>query len=106
MPQSCNEIRLTFRRTYDTLQNMKKDKTITQDELRPEYDLKNLRVRKFGPARKQFGNVVKLEPDVATVFPDAASVNEALRSVIQDSKENSAMLPLASTRIIPQDDGT
>ena len=67
---------------------MKKDKTITQDELRPEYDLKSLRVRKFGPARQQFGNVVKLEPDVAEVFPDAASVNEALRCMIQDSKED------------------
>ena len=51
---------------------MKKDKTIIQDELRPEYDLRKLRVRKFGPARKQFGNFVKLEPDVAAVFPDDA----------------------------------
>ena len=67
---------------------MNKDKTIIHDELRPEYDLRNLRVRKFGPARKQFGNFVKLEPDVASVFPDAASVNEALRCLIQDSKEN------------------
>ena len=59
-----------------------------RDELRPEYDLKSLRVRKFGPARKQFGDFVKLEPDVAAVFPDAASVNKALRWLIQDSKEN------------------
>ena len=51
---------------------MKKNKTTIHDELRPEYDLRNLRVRKFGPARKQFGNFVKLEPDVAAVFPDAA----------------------------------
>ena len=79
---------LTFRRTHDILQNMKKDKTITQDELRPEYDLKNLLVRKFGPARKQFGNFVKLEPDVAAVFPDDITVNEALRHLIQNSKEN------------------
>ena len=67
---------------------MKKDKTIIQDELRPEYDLKKLRVRKFGPARKQFGNFVKLEPDVAAVFSDDAAVNKALRCMIQDSKEN------------------
>ena len=67
---------------------MKKDKTIIQDELRPEYDLRKLRVRKFGPARKQFGNFVKLEPDVAAVFPDDLTVNEALRGLIQDSKEN------------------
>ena len=67
---------------------MKKDKTTTHDELRPEYNLKNLRVRKFGPARKQFGNFVKLEPDVAAVFPDDLAVNKALRGLIQDSKQN------------------
>ena len=67
---------------------MKKDKTITHDELRPEYDLRKLRVRKLGPARKQFGNFVKLEPDVAAVFPNDVTVNEALRCLIQDSKEN------------------
>ena len=67
---------------------MEKDKTITHDELRPEYDLRNLRVRKFGPARKQFGNFIKLEPDVAAVFPDDLTVNKALRCMIQDSKEN------------------
>ena len=48
---------------------MEKDKIITQDGLRLEYDLRSLRVRKFGPARKQFGNSVKLESDVAAVFP-------------------------------------
>ena len=57
---------------------MKKDKTITHDELRPEYDLSNLRVRKFGPARKQFGNFVRLEPDFAAAFPDDLTVNKAL----------------------------
>ena len=72
---------------------MEKDKTIIHDELRPEYNLKNLRVRKFGPARKQFGNFVKLEPDVATVFPDDVTVNKALRHLIQESKENSRMHP-------------
>ena len=67
---------------------MQKDKTITQDELRPEYDLRKLRVRKFGPARKQFGNFIKLEPDVAAVFPNDVAVNEALRCLIQEAEEN------------------
>ena len=79
--------------------NMKKDKTIIQDELRPEYDLRKLRVRKFGPARKQFGNFVKLEPDVAEAFPDAASVNEALRFLIRVTKENSTAPPDISNDI-------
>lgn len=72
---------------------MDKDKTITHDELRPEYDLKKLRVRKFGPARKQFGNFVKLEPDVAAIFSDAAAVNEALRFLIRVTKENGPVPP-------------
>ncbi len=75
---------------------MKKDKTITHDELRPEYDLKNLHVRKFGTARKQFGNFVKLEPDVAATFLDAASMNEALRFLIQVTKENGPVPPCTS----------
>ena len=65
-----------------------------QDELRPEYDLRNLQVRKVGPARKQFGRfLVQLEPDVAEAFPNAASVNEALRFLIRVTKENKDELP-------------
>lgn len=60
------------------------------DELRSEYDLKNLRVRKLGPDRKNFGGTIRLEPDVAEVFPDADSVNEALRFLIRVTKENQA----------------
>ena len=45
-------------------------------------------MRKFGPARKQFGNFIKLEPDVVAVFPNDITVNEALRGLIQESKEN------------------
>lgn len=46
-----------------------------------------LRVRKLGPGRKNFGGTVRLEPDVAEVFPDADSVNEALRFLIRVTKE-------------------
>ena len=66
---------------------MKKVETEMEDELRPEYDLKSLRVRKLSRGRKSFGEVVRLEPDVAAVFPDADSVNEALRSLIKAAKE-------------------
>ena len=45
-------------------------------------------MRKFGTARKQLGNFVKLAPDVAAVFPDDVTVNKALRHLIQESKEN------------------
>jgi hypothetical protein len=67
---------------------MKKVETEMSDELRPEYDLKSLRVRKLGRERKSFGGVVRLEPDVAEVFPDAEAVNEALRFLIRVTKQN------------------
>ena len=72
---------------------MKKGKTVKADELRPEYDLRSLQVRKFGPGRKSFGgSVVRIEPDVAEVFPSAESVNEALRFLIRITRENKPML--------------
>ncbi len=68
---------------------MKKIEATLQDEMRAEYDLKSLTVRKVGPGRKSFGKfAVQLEPDVAKVFPDANSVNEALRFLIRVTKEN------------------
>lgn len=73
---------------------MKTDRTTTQDKLRPEYDLKSLQVRKMGPERKQFGgSVIQLEPDVAEAFPDAASVNEALRFLMRLAKESNEVCP-------------
>lgn len=71
---------------------MRKVETEMEDELRPEYDLSALRVRKLGPGRKRFGDVVRLEPDVAEAFPDADSVNEALRFLIRVTKENQSSL--------------
>ena len=74
---------------------MKKVETEMEDELRPEYDLSTLRVRKLGPGRRRFGDVVRLEPDVAAAFPDADAVNEALRFLIRVTKENRFHLPPA-----------
>ncbi|MEH1872375.1 MAG: hypothetical protein V7K73_13265 [Nostoc sp.] len=60
-----------------------------EDDLRSEYDLKSLRVRKFGPERKSFGKTtILLEPDVAEVFPNADAVNEALRFLIRVVQDN------------------
>jgi hypothetical protein len=67
---------------------MKNTKAQIEDELDAEYDLKSLRVRKLGPGRKRFGDIVRLEPDVLEVFPDADSVNEALRSLIKVLKKD------------------
>lgn len=54
------------------------------DELREEYDFASMKGGVRGKYAKQYNENVKLimlEPDVATVFPDAKSVNEALRSL-------------------------
>ena len=51
---------------------MKNSKTTIQDELRSEYDLKNLRVRKVGPERTRFGKFVA--PSFSEEFPDAESL--------------------------------
>ncbi len=68
---------------------MKKDNTEEkEDELRSEYDLKSLQVRRRGPGRKSFGAVVRLADDVAEVFPNAESVSEALRFLIRITKAN------------------
>ena len=66
---------------------MKRDKRHLEDELRAEYDFSKLRIRRIGPERKQVGDMVRLEPDVAEVFPDAASVNEALRLLIRANRD-------------------
>lgn len=60
--------------------------------MEPEYDLKSLRVRRLGPERRSFGDTVRLETDVAKVFPSPESVNEALRFLIRVTKGNQPLL--------------
>ena len=58
----------------------------TLDELRPEYDLSQLKgcVRgKYAERARQGTNIILLDKDVSEVFPDDASVNEALRTMIR-----------------------
>jgi hypothetical protein len=72
-----------------SVKHMKKDELELDDDLRPEYDLKSLRVRKLGSGRKSFGgSTVRLEPDVAAIFPSADAVNEALRFLIRVTQQN------------------
>lgn len=75
---------------------MKRDKSEMEDDLRAEYDLKSLRVRGLGPGRKSFGRTtVRLEPDVAEMFPSADAVNEALRFLVRVMRDNQAFAPKA-----------
>ncbi|ELS04539.1 hypothetical protein Xen7305DRAFT_00042730 [Xenococcus sp. PCC 7305] len=86
---------------------MKKTELEMEDDLRDEYDLKNLRVRRLGSERKSFGgSTVRLEPDVAEIFPNAESVNEALRFLIKVVQKNqlSAFTVEPSTALERTDD--
>jgi hypothetical protein len=87
---------------------MKKDKSEMEDDLRSEYDLKSLRVRRLGSGRKSFGTTtVRLEPDVAEMFPSADAVNEALRFLIRVMQQkNQALTPQtqANTALEPTDE--
>lgn len=68
---------------------MKKDNLPIKDDLRPEYNLKELRVRKIGSKRKiSQAKTIQLDPDVAEIFPDDNSVNEALRFLIRMTRQN------------------
>ena len=66
-----------------------RDKTTKQeetDDLRPEYDFdysKAVRGKYYRRLLEEGSNVIILDPDVARAFHDSASVNEALRSLLE-----------------------
>ena len=53
------------------------------DEMRSEYDFSQGVRGKHYQAYRAGTNVVFLEPDLAAVFPDSASVNQALRLLVK-----------------------
>ena len=60
-----------------------------KDEMRPEYNFdysKAVRGKYYKRLLEEGTNVVVLDPDVAKTFHDSASVNEALRSLIDLSR--------------------
>ena len=54
-----------------------------KDEMLEEYDFSNGIRGKYAQRYKDGVNVVKLDTDVTKFFPDAKSVNEALRTLIR-----------------------
>ena len=59
------------------------------DDLRPEYEFdysKGVRGKYYKRLLRERSNVVVLERDVAKAFPDSASVNEALRSILKSRR--------------------
>ena len=66
------------------------------DDLRPEYDLSQLRGGVRGKYYRQATagtNLVLIEPDLANVFPNTESVNRALRLLVETAEAAAAPSP-------------
>jgi hypothetical protein len=62
---------------------------VDQDGMRPEYDLSKLRGAtkgKYYASASAGNNLVLIDPDLTSAFPDAKSVNNALRVLVNAAK--------------------
>jgi hypothetical protein len=69
--------------------------SIQDDDMLPEYDLDSLESRPNRFAEKYNNRIqraVVLDADVAEGFPDAESVNEALRSLLRSAEKEETEL--------------
>jgi hypothetical protein len=69
-------------------------KTVKQEEMRKEYKRQDLGKGIRGKHFDDYGkgtNLVLLSPDVAAVFPDDVSVNEALRSLMKIARQSAGL---------------
>ena len=72
---------------------MKKAKNAAANEFRPEYsrsDFGTLVRGKYAPRLREKSNVVVLDPKIAKLFPNGASVNAALRALADIAKRTSS----------------
>lgn len=68
---------------------MKRKRQTPSDEMRPEYNFDYataVRGKYYRRLLKEGANVAVLEPDIADAFRDSASVNAALRSLLEMSE--------------------
>jgi hypothetical protein len=78
---------------------MKKEVDELEDELRSEYDFSKMAggVRGKYVERYRAGtNLVLLDPDIAKAFPTDASVNEALRLLLQIAQRQQPNNPVGA----------
>ena len=60
------------------------------DELREEYDFSGGVRGKYAARYGEGANIVILDPDIAKVFRDSKSVNEALRALVEAANRAAA----------------
>ena len=73
---------------------MKKAKKLAADELRSEYKRSDFGVLvrgKYIERLQESSNVVVLDPEVADLFPNSASVNAALRALAEIARRAGSM---------------
>lgn len=73
----------------------------TSDELRAEYkrsDLGKLERGKYYKRVMASSNIVVLDPEVAAVFPNSASVNKALHSLVEVAQKASGATRRSAAR--------
>ena len=72
---------------------MKKDKSETNDSMRPSYkrsDFKKIERGKYAARLRKSTNIIVLDPEVAKVFPNNEAVNNALRGLIDLARASAA----------------
>ena len=73
--------------------DMKKvDNQAARDEMRPEYDFSGAVRGKYYERFRQGSNVVVLDPDVCAAFPNSASVNQALRTLMPVGRKSGRVM--------------
>ncbi len=71
------------------MRSMRKVKRqVADDNMRPEYDFSGAVRGKYYERFQKSSNVVLLEPDVSTAFPNSASVNKALRALVSVARRS------------------
>jgi hypothetical protein len=78
---------------------MKKEVDELEDELRPEYDFAKMQggvKGKYVQRYRSGTNLVLLDPDIAKAFPTDASVNEALRLLLQIADRQQQISPVGA----------
>ena len=78
-----------------------KTKHNNRDDLRPEYDFdysKAVRGKYCKRLLKEGANVVVLEPDIARAFGDSATVNKALRTLLDFTRSTHHLTKRSAAR--------
>ncbi|HBB96806.1 MAG TPA: hypothetical protein DC054_15620 [Blastocatellia bacterium] len=63
------------------MEDVKQTREEEDDELKPEYDLRSLRVRKLGPGRKRFG-----QTSIEALNIELTNLAEIFRHVVVDEE--------------------